>query len=218
MTNGRRTVYALTCCLILLTSVASFAGSLPTRGSSKNGITELSANWNIFGPTAVDTRHNGDLTIRTQYVCANQDFVNAQNPSDFEDSGTCLTDSKGRYIFIYQFQGTVSKITLGGLVGFTPDNGSVTGDQTYGLISCDDANTGELCSNLTDLSADNQTKLDNITTTIPKKNNKVTFSIPAFPQLPPGTDKQGQGLTLFVITEQPQGAPVVVPKIGLNFQ
>ena len=215
MTNGRRTIYALTCCLILLSS-ASFAGSLPTRGSSKNGGTELSGNWNIFGPTAVDVRHNGDLTIRTQYICPNQDFANAQRPSDFANSGTC---TGGLYMFLFQFQGTVSKITLGSLVGFdpSPQNGN-PGFPTYGLVSCDDTNTGELCSNLTDASADDQTKVDNITTKINKKNTNVVFTIPAFPQLPPGTDKQGQGLTFFVITQQTPGTPVSVPKIGLNFQ
>ena len=91
MTNGGRTVYALACCLVLLTSLAGFAASLPTRGSSRNGTTELSANWNIFGPTAAETRHNRDLTIRTQYLCLNQDFVNTHDPSDFENSGTCTS-------------------------------------------------------------------------------------------------------------------------------
>ena len=103
------------------------------------------------------------------------------------------------------------------MVGFTKSEDESS--PTYGLVTCDDTNTGELCSNLADASADELAKLDNITATFPRKNiNKVTFIIPEFPQLPPGTDRAGQGLALFVITHQPQGTPVAVPKIGLNFK
>lgn len=217
MTSIGRTIYALVCCLVLLSCVASFA-AVPIRGSSKNGDTDLSANWNVFGPTALDVRHKGDLTLRTQILCTNQDFVNATNPADFENTGTC---AGGNYTFLFQLQSTVAglKVSLANLVGFTPssDEDNQGGFGSWGILGCEDSNTGELCSNVTDASTDDLTKLANITAVITKKNNRITFTIPEFPQFPAGIDREGQGLTLVVVTQQTPGQPVAVPKIDVVF-
>ena len=114
MKTYRTSVLRLACCVtaLILCSIESFAVALPSRGSSKNGVTEQSSNWNIFGPVASIPRHGGDVSLRTQVVCANRDLVNAVNPADFENSGTCQS---GSYLFIFQIQSSVNRLAVFGI-------------------------------------------------------------------------------------------------------
>jgi hypothetical protein len=217
MKTYRNRALRLACCVtsLILCSIDGFAAALPLRGSSKNGITEQSSNWNIFGPVASIPRHGGDVSLRTQVVCANRDLVNAVNPEDFENSGTCQS---GNYLFIFQIQSSVDKlvVVIGNLVGFTPDE--TEGFASYGLLVCEDSNTAELCSDTAHASTDALAKLDKISVTVNKKATAIKFRIPRFPLLPAGVGpRQGQGLTFVVLTAQPVGQPVVVPRISFPF-
>ena len=217
MKTYRTSVLRLACCVtaLILCSIESFAVALPSRGSSKNGVTEQSSNWNIFGPVASIPRHGGDVSLRTQVVCANRDLVNAVNPEDFENSGTCQS---GSYLFIFQIQSSVNKlgVVISNLVGFSPDE--TEGFASYGLLVCEDSNTAQLCSDTVHASPDALSKLDNISVTVNKQNTAIRFHIPKFPLLPAGgAPRQGQGLTFVVLTAQPVGQPVVVPKISFRF-
>jgi hypothetical protein len=217
MKTYRTRVLRLACCVtaLIFWSIESFALAVPFRGSSRNGVTEQSSNWNIFGPVASTPRHGGDVSLRTQVVCANRDFVNAVNPEDFENSGTCQS---GNYLFIFQIQSSVNKleVVIRNLVGFTPDE--TEGLASYGLLVCEDSNTAQLCSDTTHASADAVAKLDNISVTVNNKTTAIKFHIPKFPLLPAGgAPRQGQGLTFVVLTAQPLGQPVVVPKISFSF-
>jgi hypothetical protein len=103
-------------------------------------------------------------------------------------------------------------VTIGQLVNFQPDDGSVSGTPNYGVLTCDsDANTLELCINDT-----NPDDVPDITFTEAKNKTNVSFVIPSFPDFPAGTGNQGQGMTIFVVVEQAPGIPVLIPKIGIR--
>ena len=196
---------ALVVCLLSAVAAFSFA-TIPVRGSSQNGEDADAAFWNLFGPTEVRTLNKGTTTVnyKQQVVCTNQTVTNAVNQQDTLHSGTC---EDGSYLFIYQLRSSATNVTvtLGKLVGFTANANT----PTYGVMLCDSStNTLELCTTAT------SSQLPNIT--FRSTSTTATFVIPNFPKFPNGTRHQGQGLTIFVITQQTAPNPVALPTIALQ--
>jgi hypothetical protein len=185
---------------------------VPVRGSSRNGVDSIAQLWNLFGPTEVRTLTKGTTTVnyKQQVVCPNQDVANVVKPADTLHSGTCEGGNGNlpSYLFIFQLRSSATNVTvqLGNLVGFTPD----ANDPTYGVMLCDDANTLELCTTAT------QDQLPNMTITANAAHTTATFVIPSFPKFPNGIRHQGQGLTIFVVTQQTQPNPIALPTITLK--
>lgn len=184
------------------------------RGASQNGVDSIAPFWNLAGPTSPIPRHGGVVALETQIVCTHQDVSAAVDNTDATDAGTCLS---GGYTFLFQIQTTAPSltITLGNLVGFTPliaDPGS-----TYGVAICDNDPTNPQASNTLQLCTTvSGTQLSNITATVNKKSAKITVVVPSIPSFSAGVGKQGQGLTLVVVTEQGAGHPISVPKISFK--
>jgi hypothetical protein len=206
----RLTTVFLACVL----SASTCFAATPVRGSSNNGVDSSAAFWNLMGPTAADVRQNGAVSIKQQIVCTNQDVSAAVDNNDFADAGTCVSDD---YTFLFQIQTTATSVTvtLNDIVGFTP----VIQDPTssYGVAVCDNdpnnpqaSNTLQLCSHaaISDLS--------NISATVNKKNNRITFVVPCMPTFGPGVGNQGQGLTVVVLTSQPGVHAISVPTVNVK--
>jgi hypothetical protein len=212
--------------LVLITLCSAFAlGAVPTRGSSKNGVDSGAPFWNVFGPTSSETMAYG-IYLRRQIICPNQDFANAVDASNIQqlidsggdpstvnvsDSGTCQS---GAYMFLFQIRSSNKNLqaTITNLVGFTPD--TTEGFGTYGVETCEDFNTLELCSNVAAASTTNLAKLAKVSATINSAHTRIVFCIPAVPSFPAGTPQQGQGLTLVVVTQQTPGTPPALPRIS----
>jgi hypothetical protein len=219
----KRLTFPVLLCLVFLPSVASFA-AIGTRGSSNNGVDVNAPFWNLFGPTAPVLRDYGQVVLRTQVVCTNQQAANAidaqaaiNDPSNapFADAGSC---ADGFYTYLFQIKSSATNlhVTISGLVGFNPVSNATT--STYGLETCDsDQNTLELCSNVAAATTTALTQLSNIVATVNSTKTAVTFCIPKVPAFPAGsTPSQGQGLTLVVLTQQAPGVPVFVPEIAIH--
>jgi hypothetical protein len=197
-----------------LAALPSFAVGVPVRGSSQNGVDADAPFWNLAGPTAPLKLNNGAVFVETQIVCTNQQVSAAVDNTDSVDAGTCVD---GNYTFLFQIQTTAPSLTisLNNLVGFTPqvsDTGS-----TYGVAVCDNdpnnpqaSNTLQLCTTVTGA------ELSNITATPNKKNTIIKVVVPSVPSFTAGVNKQGQGLTLVVVTSQGAGNPMSVPKINIS--
>lgn len=206
-----RPATVLTLCLLAALPVF---GAVPTRGTSRNGVDSIAQLWNLFGPTQVVTLTKGTTTVnyKQQVVCPNQDETNASDPSNTLHDGACDGDSTGTaYLFIYQLRSSATNVTvqLSGLSGFTPNTSA--DNATYGVMLCDSHdNTLELCTTAT------AAQLPNMTLSSNAANTVATFVIPNFPKFPNGKRHQGQGLTIFVLTQQTASNPINLPVITLK--
>lgn len=194
--------------ICLLVAIPLLAISIPTRGSSRNGSDDIAQFWNLMGPTQVVTLTKGATTVnyKQQVVCPSQDVTAAVNPSDTLHDGAC---EGGSYLFIYQLRSSATNVTvqLSGLSGFVPDAGS----PNYGVMLCDSStNTLELCTTGT------AAQLPAIGFSTNATNTIATFTIPSFPKFPNGKKHQGQGLTIFVLTQQTAPNPINLPVITLK--
>lgn len=197
--------------LCLLASLPVF-GAVPVRGTSNNGDDSIAQLWNLFGPTQVVSLTKGTTTVnyKQQVVCPNQDETNASDPSNTLHDGACNGGSTGtQYLFIYQLRSSATNVTvqLSGLSGFTPNTGDAP---TYGVMLCDPGNTLELCTTAT------QSQLPAMTLSSNAAHTTATFVIPNFPKFPNGVKHQGQGLTIFVLTNQTASNPISLPVITLQ--
>jgi len=191
---------------VLVALPAFGVSSIPVRGSSRNGENSSAQFWNLMGPTQMLTLTKGatQVTYKQQVVCPNQQVTAASNPTDVFDDGSC---ADGAFLFIFQLKSTATNVTvqLSGVKGFTAD----TTVPTYGVMLCDSStNTLELCTTGT------QSQLPNIT--FSSTATTVTFVIPSFPAFPNGKGHEGQGLTLFIMTQQSDPHPIYLPKISLQ--
>jgi hypothetical protein len=193
---------------MLVAFPALAVNTIPVRGSSGNGENSSAQFWALFGPTgkANITKGTTKVTYQEQVVCANQEVTNAVNPTDEFDNGAC---EDGAYLFIFQLQSTATNVTveLSGISGFTPDATS----PNYGVMLCDSSeNILELCTTGT------QAELPAITFSTNATNTTATFVIPSFPSFPKGKGHEGQGVTLFIITQQSDPHPISLPHISLQ--
>lgn len=191
---------------LLVALPASGVASIPVRGSSRNGVNSSAAFWNLMGPTQTLTMSKGttQVTYKQQAVCTNQQVTAAVDPTDNFDDGSC---QDGAFLFIFQLKSTATNVTvqLSGMKGFTPNADT----PTYGVMLCDSSqNTLELCTTGTEEQLPAITFSSTATT--------ATFVIPSFPNFANGKGHQGQGLTLFVMTQQTPPHPVYWPKISLK--
>jgi hypothetical protein len=202
-TSVRPVVISLFC---LLAALPLFA-VVPTRPSSRNGTDSIADLWNLFGPTQVVSLKKGTIQVnyKQQVVCDNQQVTAAVNPTNTLRDGAC---EDGSYLFIFQLRSSATNVTvqLGGLSGFTPDLSL----PNFGVILCDASNTLELCTTAT------VDQLPNMTFTPNGTNTTETIFIPNFPKFPNGTRHQGQGLTIFVRTQQSSPNPINLPTITLK--
>jgi len=205
--------FALALLLCALCAVTCFAGQVPVRGSSNNGVDVNAPFWNLVGPTAPQIHVGGNSTLETQIVCTNQQVAAAVDNTDSANAGTC---KDGAYTFLFQIQTANPSLTvvLSNLVGFTPS----TLLPTYGLATCDNdpdnpnaSNTLQLCTQVAGLDI---TGID--ATVLGKKTMRISFTVPSVPAFPAGINKQGQGLTFVVLTQQTPGTAMVVPKIAIK--
>jgi len=191
----------------LVFALPVFAGSLPVRGTSRNGENGSAAAWALFGPTQTATISKGTtkVTYKLQVVCPSQQVTNNTNPSDNFDDGAC---DDGAYLFIFQLNSTATNVNiqLSGISGFTPDANA----PNYGVMLCDPTNTLQLCANTT------EGQLPAITFTTNTNNSTATFGIPSFPAFPAGKNHQGQGLTIFVLTQQAVPHSIWLPRISIQ--
>jgi len=204
-----RTISTFVTCLLLALPLLA---AIPTRRSSDNGVDSSAQFWAMFGPTEVRTLTKGTTMVnyKQQVVCLNQQVTNATNPSDSIHNGAC---EDGAYLFIYQLRSSATNVTvqLGSLVGFDGV------DPHFGVVVCDPTNTLELCTTVTPTQP-----LPAVTFTAGAGNTTASFTIPNFPKFPNGTRHQGQGLTIYVITQQknaqnlPAPQPIALPTITLK--
>jgi len=199
-------VVVLVMCLQLV-ALPALAVTIPVRGASRNGQNSSAQFWNLFGPSQILTMSKGttQVTYKQQVVCPTQQGVTAAvNPTDEFDNGSCLDK---QFMFIFQLKSTATNVTvqLSGMQGFTADANS----PTYGVMLCDSStNTLELCTTATEADLPAITFSSTATT--------ATFVIASIPNFPNGKNHQGQGLTLFVMTQQNAPHPVYLPKISLK--
>ncbi|MGA9039794.1 MAG: hypothetical protein WB421_04610 [Terriglobales bacterium] len=207
--------FCLLVLFVLSASTAVFAKT-PTRGSSGNGENSNAANWDLLGPTLPQSLSaNGKKVVVTrQIVCVNQDVEDSLSSPTPTLTGTC---DSGVYLHIFQLKSTSANVTvtLGQLVGFVAD----TTFNNYGVMICDDSdsqtgNTVELCT--TDPNDPDGNNIPNITFSVAKNKTSVSFVIPSFPSFPAGLDNQGQGLTIYIITQQTNPLPIQLPKVAIK--
>jgi hypothetical protein len=211
--------------VLLLSSTLVFAAG-PVRKTSANGSDDNAFAWNLFGPTFGVPTDGGDFSIATQVICPDRSvgtFVeldkiinNSSDPSNSAAAGSCVPDpnitdsTTSRYLFLFQVQTNKKnfKATISNLVGFVPVESP---DPNYGIEICDTDNTLQLCTFLSQPDAENL----NVTTTVSANNKKITHVVRKLPFIA-GELQQGQGLTFFVLTEQPINAPIVFPKFNVQ--
>ena len=180
------------------------ASALPVRQSSDNGQTADSDSWTLLGRsvTIALTANGKKVLVTRQIICPQQDRLD----------GSCAS---GNYVFLFQLQSISANVSvnIGKLQGFTAVAGNGTG--TYGAMICDDTNnSGELCTE--DPNDPNFQLLAGITFTV-KSKTAVSFLVPSFPSFPAGIDPaEGQGLTLFIVTQQKAALPIAYPSIGIQ--
>ena len=194
--------------LSLLVALPALAGTIPVRGTSRNGEDSISPFWNLMGPTSLLTLTKGTdkVMVKYQVVCPTQDVSSVVDPTNTQNAGTC---EGGSYLYIFQLRSTATNMTvlLSGLMGFTPDADA----PNYGVMLCDPTNDLQLCTTAT------QDQLPAITfTTSGATNGTASFFIPSFPNFKAGKNHQGQGLTIFVLTNLNQPRPVTIPRIALK--
>jgi uncharacterized membrane protein len=201
-------ILSLVAGIVLLASTAAFA-KLPVRRSSQNGEDSNAAFWNLLSVSQpLNLAANGKKVVVTrQVICVNQDVENAQASPNLSRTGTC---DSGLYMHVFQLKSTAANVTvtLGQLIGFVADPNA----PNYGVLVCDSAaNTLELCINDT-----NPNDVPNITFSVAKNKTAVSFVIPNFPAFPAGTGNQGQGMTIFVLLQQPHALPIQFPKVAIR--
>src|SRR5207248_298910 len=140
-----------------------------------------------------------------EVVCPSGDVENAlSDPTKVSLSGSC---ESGLYMNLFQLQSTSTDVTVSitNLIGFDPTNAT-----NYGVMICDSStNTIEMCTKATAAHIP--------TMTIVTSKTYVKFTVPnTFPSYPAGTANQGQGLTFYVITQQPTPLPTTLPRIGIH--
>ena len=195
-------------CFLLLSSISLFAAT-PVRGSSGNGENPDAATWNLLGRSqTISLSKNGkQVTMRRQIACLNQDVEDSLPNPNLLLTGACHS---GAYVHVFQFESSSTNVAV--TIGhFVADPNSL---QNYGVMICDNSNrqtgnTLELCTN--DPTGAN---LPDITISLAK--NAVNFAIPNFPSYPKGIDNQGQGLTLYVIVQQPSALPIQLPTVTIH--
>jgi hypothetical protein len=186
--------------VLILYPISAFAAT-PIRHGSDIGVDSGADSWNLFGPTKLLSVAN--FSYAQQVLCPNHDV--AASSGDVTNAGGC---SSGAYVFLFQIPTglTNAAISFKNLVGFTFNDDPNNPDQaTVGAVQCDATNTKLLCTTL------GPYQIPNITFT--HTSTSVTFHIPSIPAYPAGSGTQGQGLTLFVQTQQSPPVPVAFPKI-----
>jgi hypothetical protein len=200
----KATVIGLMISVLVLYPSTAFAG-LPIRHNSDVGASSNAANWNLFGPSLLFP--DGEVSTYQEVICTGG-VASEQN--DDANAGGC---EGGSYLWVYQFTSTKTNVvfSLTGMKGFTFNENSTNPDEaTVGVIQCDTSgsNTTGLCTTLT---------TSGPTSTFPAitfthNATSVSFHIPSIPAYPAGTGTQGQGLTVFVVTQQSSAIPVAIPK------
>jgi hypothetical protein len=193
---------------LCLLALPAMAGVIPVRGTSRSGDDSIATFWNLAGPTSLLTLVKGTdkVMVKYQVVCPTQDVSSVVDPTNQQNAGTC---EGGQYLYIFQLRSTATNMTvlLSGLMGFTPDANA----PNYGVMLCDPTNDLQLCTNTT------QDQLPAITFTPSGTTNGTgSFFIPSFGNFPAGKNHQGQGLTIFVLTNLGQPRPVTIPRISLK--
>ena len=214
-----RVVFSTT--LLLAASLSSLQMNAqtkkPIRGASGNGVDSNSNTWNLLGRTApkVLTAGTKKVTFTRQFICIDQDVEDAfPNPNPLL-TGTC---DQGNYLYLFQFTSASAnvKITIAQLKNFVPDNTPPFLINNWGVMICDPSasNTTEICT--TDPNDPNQNNLPAITAVGAANKTSVTFTVSNFPTYPVGVGKEGQGLTLYVLSKQPSGSPVQLLQVGIQ--
>jgi hypothetical protein len=209
--NRTATTFAVVALAVLYAATMASA-AVHIRGSSENGQDGGAPHWLLLGRSrAISLTANSKKAIMTrEIVCLNQDAENAILPPPLGPgptltlSGSC---DSGAYMYVFQFQSTATTlgVAIGRLMGFDPTN-----TNNFGVIRCDSGNTIEMCT-----IDPNGTNIPDISVKLAK--TAVTFTVPnTFPTYPQGTPEQGQGLTFFVITQQPTPLPIALPTVGIN--
>lgn len=191
--------------VLVLYPQTAFANAIPIRHGSDVGVTSNAVSWNLYGPSLLFP--DGEISTYQEVICP-QGVAAADD--DNTNAGGC---EGGQYIWVYQFTSTKTNIvfTVNDLVGFTFNEDTSDPDEsTVGVIQCDSNNTAGLCTTLAASGA--ASSFPAITFTHPKTNVSVSFHIPSVPAYPAGTGGQGQGLTVFIETQQSSPIPVAIPK------
>ena len=187
-----------------------WAGTLPIKRPSDYGTNPTAPYWNLLAPTAPIILRTGvkSVTVTRQIVCASYDLANAEYPSDTASSGAC---EDGDYIFLFQLQSSSPNVvfTVGDLIGFTAD------ESNYGVAICDNndpitGNTLSLCTTGT------ESQLPIMAFSYNSSAHEAYFLIHNFPPFPAGVDREGQGLTLYIRTQQTTPVPIGLPTISIH--
>ena len=197
----------------LVLATVAIASGIPIRGSSKNGVNSGAPTWLLFAKTASYALTSGtkSVTMTREVVCPSQDVEASLFTPTLNRSGSC---DSGTYLFIYQLTSTSTNVhvLIGKLLNFVADSSL----PNYGVMVCDNSdptngNTLELCTN-----DPTGSLIPNITATVSPTESLVTFVVPNFPTFKKGTAQQGQGLTLFVLTQQTSPVPIHYPTITIQ--
>jgi hypothetical protein len=194
---------------LALYPIATYANALPIRHGSDVGDGGNADAWNLFGPTD-PLASTIATTISQEILCPGQQVAAANG--DETNAGGC---TGGVYLFLLQIRTTKTTpivISVKNLVGFTfVDDPNHPSNSHVGVIECDSGNTVALCTTLGSGSA---SQFPAVTFTHSTDNTVVNIHIPAdLPAYPAGTGSQGQGLTVFVQTQQSPAMPLAFPKL-----
>jgi hypothetical protein len=194
---------------MLVLAAPAFA-ALPTRRASQNGTNGSAAFWNLFGPTRT-INFNPNIKTSRQVICDSQDVEAVQSVPDPLRTGGC---DSGNYLFVFQFSSALTNltVTMDNLVGFIPG----TNPATYGVLVCDSANTGPSGNTLERCTTKGALQLPAVTATINAAHTSISFFIPNIPVFPAGKQRQGAGLTLFVLTTQTPAVPLAAPRVSIK--
>lgn len=201
--------------LLLVLGVAFGSRSAyAVRLSSANGQGSAVDTWMVFGRSVAIP-----LTADGKKVTMTREIICAGDPDQDEVSeGGCTS---GIYVYLFQFQSTSTDVlvNIGDL-----EKGSFT-SSSGGANVCDDADNGdgppngndmELCTEYPTGYSDNFPLLSGITFTV-KSKTAAQFCIPSFPDFEAGVNAaEGQGVTLYVQTQQSAEFPIAYPTVGIS--
>ena len=203
----KRVFASLLVLALALYPIATYANALPIRHGSDVGATGNADAWNLFGPTD-PLASTIATTISQEILCPGQQVAAANG--DETNAGGC---TGGAYLFLIQIKTTKTTpivVSVKNLVGFTFTDTGTGSTSTVGVIECDSGNTVALCTTLGTGSA---SEFPAVTFTH-TGNTVVNIHIPAdLPAYPAGTGTQGQGLTVFIQTQQSPAVPIAFPKL-----
>jgi hypothetical protein len=158
------------------------------------------------------------LTATGVKVSAVREVVCVTPEGGSVNAGECSGAAPYAYLFIFQLQSTSTKVKveIGDLL---------PGFAEAGIMQCNDTagsegNNEELCTE--DTSPPSLAALAAAMTATPSKGKSttsVTFEIPDFPAFPLGATnaaEEGQGLTIYVLINQSEIAPVTLPTVGVS--